>query len=260
MSMWTIVLRSLRIWKRDINLLLCGFYWPLLDIIIWGFVGSWIQSLQAAEFSNYKATALMGVLLWQVVGRGANFIVFSISEDLWNNNLVNLFSLPLRLLEWICGVIAFFIIMNFITNAFCIVMASLFYDISFGYLFMTFLLFLLPLIFSTIWIGFMCLSIIALFGKRGIEMGFIIGWLLMPFSGAYYPVEILPQWAQAFSSCLPMSYVFQGMRAYMMHNQNPVKFLIQGTIMAIIYALISIIIFIYCFNYSKQKGLARLAD
>ena len=41
---WAIVFRHLYIWQRDVNLLLCGFYWPLLDILIWGFLGSWIAT------------------------------------------------------------------------------------------------------------------------------------------------------------------------------------------------------------------------
>src|SRR6266498_3746127 len=66
---WAIVLRHIRLWKRDINFLLGGFYWPVLDIIIWGFLGAWIQQSQTAQFHNYEVAALLGILLWQVIGR-----------------------------------------------------------------------------------------------------------------------------------------------------------------------------------------------
>ena len=96
--------------------------------------------------------------------------------------------------------------------------------------------------------------------KRGIELGFVIAWFLAPFSGAFYPLEILPTWAQKFSAMLPMSYVFQGMRGYVMYEQDPTAHLVKGYVMSAVYALFAIVLFVYCFNRSKQKGLARLVD
>src|SRR5437016_5642976 len=109
--MWAVVIRNARVWKRDLNLLLAGFYWPLLDVFIWGFLGAWIAQSHAQQFHNYESVALLGILLWQVIGRGCNIMAFTFTEELWSNNVVNLFSLPLRTIEWISGIILFYIIM-----------------------------------------------------------------------------------------------------------------------------------------------------
>src|SRR6185503_13498854 len=37
-------------------------------------------------------------------------------------------------------------------------------------------------------------------------------FILMPISGVYYPVSILPEWLQVIAHCVPTSYVFEGMR------------------------------------------------
>ena len=118
---WAVVLRHMRMWRRDPNYLLGGFYWPLLDILTWGFLGAWIQKLQGTlQFQNYEAIALLGVLLWQIVGRGSNLIIMSFSEEIWSHNLVNLFSLPLRTIEWVCGSILFFVTMMAMVSIFCL--------------------------------------------------------------------------------------------------------------------------------------------
>ena len=91
---WAIVLRHLRLWRRDINILLFILYWPLLDIITWGYLGTWIG--QFVQFQNYETIALLGILLWQVVGRGCNIICSALCEELWSNSLINLFSTPLK--------------------------------------------------------------------------------------------------------------------------------------------------------------------
>ncbi len=257
---WAIVLRHMRLWKQDFNLLLANFYWPLLDVIIWGFLGSWLAQSQITQFHNYEAIALLGLLLWQVAGRGCNIIAFAFTEELWSNNVVNLFSLPLRMSEWICGIILFYAFMISTTSLFCMCVIFLLYKVSMGYMLSTFLIFLPPLFFSGIWLGFTALQLIATLGKRGTELGFIIGWFFMPFTGAFYPIEVLPPWAQLISTFLPMRYVFQGMRGYLMHQQNPKPYLIKGYVLSILYAICAILLFCYCFNRSKQKGLTRLLD
>lgn len=257
---WAIVLRHARVWKHDLNLALSGFYWPLLDILIWGFLGSWIAQSQIAGFHNYEAAALLGILLWQIVGRGNNIIINCLTEELWSHNVVNLFSLPLRTAEWISGILLFYVMMVCITGIFCMLAIPLLYTVSFWYIFSTYLIFAPPLFISGIWLGFTCLQIVVTLGKRGVELAYVVGWFLLPFSGAYYPVEVLPAWAQKISALLPMSYVFKGMREYVMHEQDPTTNLIKGSILSVIYAAVAIMLFIYCFNRSKQKGLARLAD
>ncbi|HSC25130.1 MAG TPA: ABC transporter permease [Candidatus Babeliales bacterium] len=257
-SIWAVVLRYMLMLRHDLNFVLGTLYWPLLDIVTWGFLGSWIAQSQAVEFHNYESVALLGILLWQVVGRGCNIICLTFCEELWANNIVNLFSLPLRIGEWMCGIVLFNAIMMFIMSLICMLIVSLLYNISIWYIVSTFLIFLPPLFFSSIWIGFTCLSIVATLGRRAAELGFALAWLLLPFSGAYYPIEILPFWGQIISNYLPMSYIFQGMRKYVIYQQDPTIYLIKGYVLSICYAISAVIFFIYCFNRSKQKGLARL--
>ena len=96
--------------------------------------------------------------------------------------------------------------------------------------------------------------------KARIELAFVVAWFLMPFSGAYYPIAVLPAWGQKISACIPMSYIFEGMRDYVMYQQDPTMYLLKGYALAIPYAIIAIIGFVYCFNRSKRKGLARLME
>lgn len=259
-AMWAIALRHIRVLQRDINFLLMYFYWPMLDILTWGFLGSWIGKSQTSGFEHYEVIALLGVVLWGVVGRGCNFMVFAFTEEIWSYNLVNLCSLPLSLAEWIGGIIMFYMIMMSATSLFCIAVASFLYGVSLWQLIGTFLFFTPPLIISAIWIGFTSLQLVVMFGKRGTELAFVVLWFLLPFSGAYYPVSILPAWGQFFSSLLPISYIFQGMRNYVMYHQDPTAYLIKGYALAIPYAIIAMTGFVYFFNRSKRKGLARLVE
>lgn len=254
-----IVLRHVYLWRRDPNCFLQQFYWPLLDVLIWGWLGAWIARSDAS-LPNYQMAALLGILLWQVVGRGCNIMLLTFAEELWSNNIVNIFSLPLALMEWVVGMLIFCALTILIAFIFSIIAIGFLYDVSLWQLIPTYMIFMPPLFFSCLWLGFTCLQIVTLFGKRGAELGFVIGWFLMPFCGAYYPIEVLPAWGQTFSRFLPMSYIFQGMRGYVMKQEDPTLYLIKGYALGILYALIALLLFVYCFNRAKQKGLARLVD
>lgn len=260
-SVWAVVLRYLWVWRQDWNVLLVGICWPLLDVLVWGFLGAWISKTQDSQFHNYEMMALLGVLLWQIVGRGCNIISNNtFEEELRSNNLPNWFALPLGIVEWIFGVILFGAIVISLTTGFCTLVAIYLYSLPVWTVLSMISICALPLFLSAIWLGFTCMQALVTFGKRGVEIGYVFAWFMLPFSGAYYPIEVLPAWGQTISKFLPMSYVFQGMRSYLTCQQDPTSYLIKGYAFSFLYAISAILIFVYCFNRSKQKGLARLLD
>lgn len=259
-SVWGLVLRHTRLFKRNINLLIYTLCWPLLDVIIWGFLGASLAKAQPIGFKNYETVALLGVVLWQIIGRGCNQMLLTLTEELNANNMVNLFSLPLKISDWMLGCVLFTALMSTITLSCSFLVIFLLYDIPMGEFISIFLLFMPPLFISALAVGFMGLSALILLGKQFIQLGYLIIWFLLPFSGAYYSTQILPAWGKVISACVPMSYIFQGMRNYVMYQQNPTQALIIGYTMSIFYAFIGMALFAYCFEYTKKKGLARLGD
>lgn len=258
-SIWAMVLRHLRLWKRDMNLVMMTLYWPLLDVLIWGFLGTWMQQVQG-NGQNFEMVFLLGILLWQVVARTAIWISASFDEEIQAYNLINLFTMPLSIIEWLAGVIIFAFFVSLATAIYCIGLIMCFYTISLWKMISMFALFAPGLFISSIFIGLLGLQVLVTGGKRAREVIYIFAWAAAPFCSAFYPREVLPQWAKVVSYCLPMSYIFEAMRSYLLHGSNPWPSILFGTSMAIIYAAIAMVMLIYLFNKSKQKGLARLSD
>ena len=258
-SVWAIVLRHTRLWMRDLNLIMVTLYWPFLDVLIWGFLGAWMQKIQTTG-QNFEIVFLLGILLWQVVARTACWVAASFDEEIQAGNLINLFTLPLHISEWIAGIVLFSSMLTLATAIYCIGLMMCFYSISFWQMLSMFIMFAPPLFICGIWLGFLGLQVLVSCGKRGREVIYIFAWAAAPFCSAFYPREVLPHWAQIISYCLPMSYIFEAMRSYLLRGTNPWPAVFLGLIMALIYAGSAIIIFIHLFNKSKQKGLARLSD
>src|SRR5262249_16816047 len=119
-------------------------------------------------------------------------------------------------------------------------------------------LFAPPLFISGILLGIICLQSLAAFGKRADEIGWVISWFFAPFSGAFYPLDVLPAWAQTVSAWLPMGYALQGMRDYLMLHADPLAYVLKAYLMSGAYLVIALLIFGYLFDRAKQKGLVKL--
>lgn len=253
-----IILRHLRLIKNNINRLLFVFYWPFLDLLLFGFMGKWIQTMQ--NNNNLEMVFLLSVLLWQTVCRTCMEVFVSFMEELWSYNIINIFASPIKLTEWLLGVIFFTIILISILIIYLLVLINIFYTISILDLLKNFIIFAPSLFLSGVSVGLLILSILIYFGMRANEIGFVICWGLMPLSGVFYPIETLPSWGQKISAWLPMSYIFTGMRGYITNQTSPNPYLIKGTILSLIYGIIFLFLFFYMFNKSKNKGLSRLSD
>src|SRR5438105_925204 len=79
------------------------FYWPALDIILWGMTSMWIQQSQT-QIPDVALAILTGLVFWQIIWRGNYEISVNLLQEFWNRNLVNLFSTPLKLSEWIISI------------------------------------------------------------------------------------------------------------------------------------------------------------
>lgn len=256
---WAVTLRHIRLWKREPNLIIFFFYWPLLDILIWGFLGAWIQKMQQTS-ANYEIVFLFCILLWQTTVRSAITLTYGFLEEIWSYNLINLFSLPIRIIEWVSGNILFVLLIALANGFYSMALIKYFYGISIMYLLKIFFIFAPPLILSGLWLGFTILFFVVNFGKRASEMGWVISWFFSPLCGAFYPVSLFPAWIQKISYCIPMTYIFDGLRSYILNNQSPTQSLMTAYLLSITYLIISFFIFLFLFDRTKQKGLARLTD
>ena len=82
--------------------------------------------------------------------------------------------------------------------------------------------------------------------------------LFVPLSGIFFPISVLPTYAQRIAYCLPQPYLFDGIRAYIETGIMPTHLLMKGFFLSIIYFGLSLAFFYYCFEKSKRSGLARL--
>ncbi len=232
------------------------FYWPIIDILLWGLTASWIQSQR--DMPNLALAMMTGLIFWQTIWRGSVDISVSMLQEFWHRNLVNLFSTPLKLAELMAGMILYCLFKFVITLSFGIGAIYLLYSINvlqIGWIFIPFAITLL--IFG--WtIGFLAASLIIYWGHQVEAIAWMIGFLFAPFSAVFYPVSTLPAWVQPISWSLPTTYIFEAMRSILYTGTYPHYYLWVAVSLGLIYLSAAISLFIYAFEKSRAKGLARL--
>jgi ABC-2 type transport system permease protein len=186
------------------------FYWPLVEILIWGYVSVF---LQANRLSTVVAMLLGGTLLWQVLYRSQETVTVSFLEDIWSRNLLNVFTSPLSMAEYLAGVIVFGLLKLVAGTAVMAVLALVLY--GFG-------LFrmgpeLIPFVFLLLLMGWslaiVTIGIILRFGQSAEIVAWAMAFAFQPFSAVFYPVAVLPAGMRAVAHLVPASYIFEGMRS-----------------------------------------------
>jgi ABC-2 type transport system permease protein len=79
-------------------------------------------------------------------------------------------------------------------------------------------------------------------------------FILMPVSGVYYPVSVLPHWMQVISLGLPPAYIFEGMRAILTEKTVHWDNLGIAFALSAVYLVIGFQIFQWFFRLSRRAG------
>ncbi len=253
---WGVFFRYFYVLKKGPHQLADLFYWPFVDILLWGLTSFWIQS-QNTE-NNLPLILLTGLVFWQISRRGTIDIAFSLLQEFWHRNLVNLFSTPLKIIEWISGVLILSFFKLLITVLFGVLSVYLLYSLHIFNIGWVFLPFMVSLVLFGWTLSFISSSLIIRWGHKVEMVCWMIGFLFAPFSAVFYPVSALPFWAQKIAWSLPSTYIFEGMRAILFTKTFPAFYFWVSLALNLIYLSLSIVLFYISFAASRRKGLARL--
>lgn len=232
------------------------FYWPTIDILVWGLTG--VYFAKASSFPNVLVILLSGIIFWTLVYSGQREISLALLEELWNRNLINLFTSPLTYFEWIIGIIIVAIIKSGLSFSIAILLAIALYKINVFH----YGLYLLPFIIlltMTAWsVGFVVAGLILRYTTRVQTLAWSMIAIISPFSGIYYSISILPDWAQKVALFIPTSYIFEGMREVILKGTLDVNKLYISFILNAIYFVLSLIYLKRSFNKTLTRGLVKL--
>lgn len=253
---YAIVLRHFYIFRRSADRMSDAFYWPLIDLFIWGLTSQYFAN--TTRQPNIILFILSGLIFWTVVWRGQQEVSMTLLEELWNKNLVNIFVPPLTFSEWIISILTIAITKTAMSLTFAAILAFVLYKVNifyYGWYLFPFMILLL----MTAWaVGFFVCGLILRYGTKIQTLAWSLIAILSPFTGIYYNISILPPWAQKVALYIPTSYVFEGAHAIIQKGQMDLHRLLISFLLNSIYLILAMIYLRSSFDKVLEKGLTKI--
>lgn len=252
-----LILRNLYAFKRSGDRLTDAFYWPAVDIVLWGLTSKFFIG-NSPDGANLVTVVLSGMILWIVLWKSQYEVSINLLDELWNKNLVNIFGSPVKFSEWITSTLILGLIKVMMSLSFAIFLAYTLYAVRiFDYGFML-LPYMVLLIISGWVFGFFVTGLILRFGSKIQTTSWSLIWIFAPFCGIYYPTSVLPEWARVVSKIFPMSYTFEGMREVIKIGYLDPQKIVTSLLLNLIYLVFAIWFLRSGFAKAMEKGLIKV--
>jgi ABC-2 type transport system permease protein len=251
---YAILLRQAFLMKGSPARVLPLFVWVAVDIVLWGFITKYLSGISTVGFK--LVPALLGaVLLWDFLTRVMQGVTMAFFEDVWSRNFLNIFATPLRISEYLTGLVATSICTSLIGLVVMLALASGAFGLSFLSYGVAIVPFLMVLFISGIALGVFGAGVVLRLGPASEWLIWPIPTLISPFVGVFYPLSTLPGWMQGISHALAPSYVFEGMRQVVAGHGAPMGKLALGAGLSLVYVLLACVFFASVHRYAIRTGL-----
>jgi ABC-2 type transport system permease protein len=230
------------------------FAWVAIDMILWGFITKYLNSVSSAGF-DFVPVFLGAVLLWDFFTRVMHGVTMVFMEDVWSRNFLNIFASPLSIWEYVTGLVVSSIGTSSIGLVVMLFLASTIFGLSFFAYGIALIPFLLVLFLFGIALGILGAGIVLRFGPASEWFIWPVPALVSPFAGVFYPVSTLPRWMQYICWALPPSYVFENVRAIVRGGAASVPELAIGGGLAVLDVVLACWFFARVYRHSVRTGL-----
>jgi len=243
---WYLLLSS---WPRLLELM----YWPILQVITWGFLQSYIAQ-NAGFFARAGGTLIGAVILWDILFRGQLGFSISFLEEMWARNLGNLMMSPLKPIEFLLALMAMSVIRLALGVIPMMLLAFYVFHFNFLGLGLPAVAFFCNLIFTSWAVGIFVSGLVLRNGLGAESIVWTLMFALMPLACVYYPVKVLPLWLQYVSWCLPPTYVFEGLRTLLTDHVFRADLMASALAINAVLLVASFAAFIALLNSARRHG------
>jgi ABC-2 type transport system permease protein len=249
-----IVVRQYYLYRGSPARILSLFAWIAIDIVLWGFISRYLNTVASPGF-NFVPALLGAVLLWDFFTRVMQGVTMAFFEDVWSRNFLNIFGSPMTITEYVTGLILSSIATSLIGLIAMLLLATAIFRLDLLLYGVAAFPFIAVLFLFGISLGIVASALVLRLGPSAEWFIWPIPALISPFAGVFYPLDVLPQWMQIVARCLPPAYVFENLRAIVKGSAMSPAAVIVGGLLAIAYIALASFIFMRTYRMVVRTGL-----
>lgn len=237
-------------WPRLLELA----YWPLMNLMMWGFLQTFIAR-SSDVFAAAGGVLVGSVLLWEFMFRSQLGFSISFFEEMWSRNFGHLLVTPLRPIEFIAALMTMSVLRMIIGMAPALVFATFYFGFNLFALGVALVAFLANLVMFGWAVSAVVTGIILRNGLGAESLAWAVPFIFLPLCGIYYPVDVLPEALQGLAWALPPTHVFEGMRAILFHQSVDWGRLGLATLMNLAYLGAGLAAFMGFLRAARARGM-----
>lgn len=185
--------------------------WPVIDTVIWGSIGAFVDQQGGAARSG-APYMLSGILLMHVVYQSNVAVATGFIEEAQSRNLLNVLVTPLREVEYLAGIVLFSLGKLATGLAMVALAAGLLYSFNIAGAGWGLVAVIAVLMLVGWCIALVVIGLALRYGNGAEILTFGLLFVVIALSGAFYPVEALPAVLQPLSRVLPSTHAFEAAR------------------------------------------------
>lgn len=251
-----LVLRYLFLYTRSPMRLVELIFWPIVELMIWGYLTVFIQENSTGDFSRVITFLLGAMILWDVIFRAQQGVAISFLEDVWTRNLLNIFVAPVRTAEYLAATFIVGIFRIMVTVIVLSALAFFLYHFNIFQLNWTLVPFFGNLLVTGWALGMISTALILRWGQAAESLAWAVPFFIQPFTAVFYPVASMkPEWIQNIALSLPSTHVFEGMRIMLKDGVFDWNHFFWACGLNVIFLSVAGGIFVWMLRITRQRGL-----
>lgn len=231
------------------------FFWPVVQLLLWGFVTAFLQGQAGGTFPRFITFLLGGIILWDALFRAQQGVAISFLEDVWTRNLLNLFAAPVRMGEYLAATFGVGLLRVLVTALVLALLAAAGWGFRLWQFQFGLVAFYANLMLFGWALGILSISLILRWGHGAESLAWAVPFMVQPFAAVFYPVATLPGWMQWAARLLPPCHVFEGMRAALAGHGLDWPALARATLLNLLYLGASGGLFARTLAQARERGL-----
>jgi ABC-2 type transport system permease protein len=239
--------------RRNFNRVTETLYWPIQNIFLWGFLTHYLVHHDGLK-STLGIDLVAAAILWGMFNAFQRDLAMGFMEELWARNLLNLFSTPLSISEYIAGLLLLTSIKAALGFSLAALIAWSCYAFNIFPLMPHFLPPFFNLIFFSFSIGLFITGLMVRYSAKVSTLAWSFAGILMPVSCVFYPLSALPDWLRPVAWALPTTQSFEAMRLLILHRQFSFDYFEWGFLLNLVYFGLAVAAFSYLFASARAKG------
>ncbi|MEK7424888.1 MAG: ABC transporter permease [Actinomycetota bacterium] len=204
-------------------------FWPLMDVILWGSLGTYIAQQDAGSRAG-TPYLISGIVMFHVLFQSQIAVATGFMEETWSRNLLNVLTTPVTEFEYVAGTAVFGMAKVLLALTTVSVTAFIAFGFSLDEIGWSMVPIAAILVIVGWGVGVANIGVVLRFGQGAEILTWGTNFILMALSGVFNPVEALPGALQPVARVLPSTHAFNALRTVMGGDPLPVDEIVIGLV------------------------------